>query len=388
MHTEPRMTVRRALLMVFVLVGWLHSGAARADSGTDRKPFEAVIVELKAVDDEKVAAWKKEGFRAIVVVVDDRHEAAVLKKAAKAVAAGSLDLYYWIEIGRNPAMAKEHPQWMASFGGHHDDWRKRFPELRKLQEGEVAKVWPWVPIGYREAFDAHLAKVSLLLERIPAGYRGLLLNDLQGGPSSCGCGNLQCRWAVDYGGTSTATKLGGADTAAKFVAAVRKLAKDKEVIPVWTTECEHEDLSPERQRPKGGWSTGYCDSVNCFDTCAKKFTEQWTALLEGQRGPVGVLALHKEFQRDRKEYGDSAGWISHVMDYLDKVKPVVGRQRTWLVVQGYDVSAEEEAAARRAAGKTGAGAVLVARARLDQSYEPRIVKEMDEFELFPADKIK
>ncbi len=66
MHTEPRMTVRRALLMVFVLVGWLHSGAARADSGTDRKPFEAVIVELKAVDDEKVAAWKKEGlFKAV-----------------------------------------------------------------------------------------------------------------------------------------------------------------------------------------------------------------------------------------------------------------------------------------------------------------------------------
>ena len=170
MQTEPRTTtIRRALLMVFVLVGCLHSEATRADSGTDpRKPFEAVIVELKAVDDENVAAWKKEGFRAIVVVVDDRHEAADLKKSAKAVAANSLDLYYWIEIGRNPAMAKEHPQWMASLGGHHADWRKRFPDVRKLEKEEVAKVWPWVPIGYREAFDAHLAKVTLLLERIPA----------------------------------------------------------------------------------------------------------------------------------------------------------------------------------------------------------------------------
>jgi len=34
---------------------------------------------------------------------------------------------------------------------------------------------------------------------------------------------------------------------------------------------------------------------------------------------------------------------------------------------------EEELAARRIAAQTGAGAVIVARAKIDQSYEPRII---------------
>src|SRR5207247_492759 len=77
-----------------------------------------------------------------------------------------------------------------------------------------------------------------LLKRAPPGWRGLLLNDLQAGPSSCGCGTLQCRWAVDYHVHPTANKLEGDDVAARFVAEVRKRAGDKAVIPVWTTECE------------------------------------------------------------------------------------------------------------------------------------------------------
>jgi hypothetical protein len=61
--------------------------------------------------------------------------------------------------------------------------------------------------------------------------------------------------------------------------------------------------------------------------------------------------------------------------YLDEqtAKPLP-QKRLWLVVQGYDVSAEEEAAVRRMAAQVQAGAVLVARTRIDQSYEPRIVK--------------
>jgi hypothetical protein len=43
-------------------------------------------------------------------------------------------------------------------------------------------------------------------------------------------------------------------------------------------------------------------------------------------------------------------------------------------VQGYDINAAEAAAARAAAVQAGVGAVVVARARLDQSYEPRVIK--------------
>ena len=348
--------------------------ADRAEPAKDQKPFEGVIVEPEAVTRENVRGWKTEKFQAVVVVLDDRHEAAVLQKAAKAVGDHALDLYYWIEVGRNPTMAREHPEWMASLG-MHADWRKQFPRVRPLEKGEVAKAWPWVPIGYQEAFDAHMARINKLLARLPEGYRGLLLNDLQGGPASCGCGNLQCRWAVDYGVPSTATKLKGVDVAAKFVTEISKAAKGKEVIPVWTVECEHEDMATQKQRPKGGWSTDLCGNVDCFDTCRKRFAEQWAALHAGHRGPTGLLLLHREFGRDRKEYGTPGEWIKQGLKYLDEQPAkVIPQKRLWLVVQGYDVSAAEEAAVRRVAAQVQAGAVLVARTRIDQSYEPRIVK--------------
>jgi hypothetical protein len=373
MRTTSSAIALGALLGVFVFAGRLTQAVPSA-AGADEKQFEAVLVAPAAVAGEKIAAWKKEGFRAVVVLLEEQHEEVLLRKVAQAIAAYSLDLYFWIEVGRSPALARAHPEWMASLG-MHGDWRKRFPQVRPLEKGEVAKAWPWVPISSQEAYDAQLARVKKLLERLPHGYCSLLLNDLQGGPASCGCGNLQCRWAVDYRVPSTSTKRAGPDAAAQFVTEVGKAAKDKLVIPVWVTECAQEDLAPAKQRPQGGWSTGLCGSVNCFDTCRKKFAEQWSALHSVHRGPTGVLLLHRELQRDRQEYGGPGGWITQAMKYLDEqtAKPFP-RQRLWLVVQGYDVSAEQEAAARRAAAQLQPSVVLVARSRIDQSYEPRTVK--------------
>src|SRR5437879_10019246 len=114
-------------------------------------------------------------------------------------------------------MAAAHPRWMAALGSH-EDWQKNFPKFPEPGAGEVAKAYPWVPIGYREAFDAHLARIKALIIRAAGSYRGILLNDLQGGPASCGCGNLQCRWAIDYRVPATATPLAGDDVAARFLA--------------------------------------------------------------------------------------------------------------------------------------------------------------------------
>src|SRR5262249_14221798 len=154
-----------------------------------------------------------------------------------------------------------HPRWMASLG-MHADWQKRFPNVPlPVKDKEVAKAYPWVPIGYRETFDAHLARIKELQGRAVEPFRGLLLNDLQGGPAACGCGNLQCRWALDYGVPSTADKLEGPDVAARFLTAVRKIAPGKTVIPVWMTECEHDDLAAQLRN--GAASTGLCGSVPC-----------------------------------------------------------------------------------------------------------------------------
>jgi hypothetical protein len=361
----------RLLVRALILAGILAFMAGSSRTSAEFKPLTAVIVEIDSADPARVAGWKKGGFQAVVLVLDDRHSARALQSAVQAVSASSLDLYYWIEVGRDPVLARERPELMASLG-MHPDWRKRFPRVRPTEKDEVVKVWPWAPICYREAFSAHRDRVKRLLARAPAGYRGVLLNDLQAGPASCGCGNLQCRWAVDYGVPSTATKLTGPGIAARFVAEIRKSLKGKEVIPVWTTECEQEDL-PTSERSGTGWSTGYCGSVPCYATCSKRFNEQWTALTADRRGPVGLLLLHREFERDRKEYGGPTNWITRAFASVEKraVAPLP-REQLWVVVQGYSVTLEEEAAARQNASKTGAGAILVARARIDQSYEPRI----------------
>jgi|SRR6266542_2359412 len=221
-------------------------------------PLEIVLVEAAPATSEMVLQWKREGFKAVAVVLDEQTGKSAYGQLARRISDAGLDLYCWIEVARNPKLAASHPRWMAALG-MHEDWQKNFPNFPEPGIGEVAKAFPWVPIGYREAFEAHLARIEQLLQRAPPGWCGLLLNDLQAGPSSCGCGNLQCRWAIDYSVRPTATKLDGDDVAARFVAEVRKRAGDKAVIPVWTTECAEVDLPPDkhqempRQRLRGSW---------------------------------------------------------------------------------------------------------------------------------------
>ena len=338
--------------------------------------LQAVIVQPETVTAQQAAAWQADGYRAAAVVLDDRHDRRDYERAAEALAQAKFDLYYWIEVARNPRLAAEHPEWMASLG-MHDDWRQRFPKAPPPAKGEVAKAYPWVPIGYREAYDAHLKRVGQLLDRAAGDYHALLLNDLQGGPASCGCGNLQCRWVIDYGVASTGTKLEGDDLAGRFVADVSELAAGKQVVPVWMTECEDRDLPADR-RPAGR-TTGYCGGVECSQgTCPKAFSKQWTALTGRDDGPIGLLATHKELRRQGDEYGPAAGWISQAVDYLDQVPPLHGgaslrHDRLWLVVQGYDLPPDEVKAVRQVAAQTGASAVLVALTRLDQTYEPRVI---------------
>ena len=95
-------------------------------------------------------------------------------------------------------------------------------------------------------------------------------------------------------------------------------------------------------------------------------------------GPIGVLATHKELQRDLPIYGESGGWIARVFEYLDRVPPKHGgkkisRDRLWAVVQGYDTTLTETEDAVRAAQRTGVAAVVVARTRIDQSFRPQII---------------
>lgn len=351
-------------------------------------PRRGVIVAAGDATEKNVAGWVGDGIVDVVVVLDEAVDAAAYRAAAERIAAAKLDLHYWIEVARNPRLADAHPRWMASLGSH-DDWRRRFPGVAAPKKGEVAKAYPWTPIGYREAFEAHLARVkSLLAERAAGDYRTVLLNDLQAGPAACGCGNIQCRWAIDYGVPATATKLEGDDVAARFLTAVATFAKGKQVVPVWTTECEENDLPAEKA--KDGKTTGLCGGVGCATgICPKAFARQWAALLASHRGPVGLLALHGEFQRTGLNYPEPGRWVKDAVSYLDTVpakhaaaprqkESVLDHDRLWIVVQGYAVKPAETHVAENAAKSSGAAVVLTALARLDQGYEPRIASVDDE----------
>jgi hypothetical protein len=340
------------------------------------KATEMVLVAPNAVTPAQIARWREEGFTAIVVLLDEDHSKEAYRAAATAASSAKIDLYYWVEIARNPRLADAHPRWMASLG-MHDDWLARFPSLTKPKKGEVAKAYPWVPLGYSEAFQAHRDRTEQLLGKVPRDYRGLLLNDLQGGPASCGCGNLQCRWAIDYGVPATATKDRVDDAAARFVSAVRELAPGKQIVPVWMTECEDRDL-PADKAPAGK-STGLCGGVPCaLGTCPRAFAKQIRPILDAQPGPLGLLTAQSACGRDAKFYDGAAGWIAASVGYLDSVpissqKRGVPHNRLWLVVQGTPDQGDAEKAARTVARSLRPEAIVVARVPLDQSYEPRVI---------------
>ena len=356
--------LRRALFAVFLAL------FLPAFPTADAAPKEIVLVEPQAVSTQALAGWKSESFSAVAVILDDAVDVTFARTLNSRVAESGMDLYWWIEVARNPTLANAHPRWMASLGSHND-WQKNFPSVRKPGPNEVAKAFPWVPIGYREAFDAHLARIERLLKRLPPGASGILLNDMQAGPSSCGCGNVLCRWALDYHVPSTATKLEGHDVAARFLAEVRKRLGIRKIIPVWTTECETVDLPPDKQDGQRG--TGLCGTVGCATgACPEKFRQQWAPLTAGQDGPVALLGLHRALQRTQPQFGGGPAWTTNALAYLDQTAPTkVPRDRLWLVVEG--ASATEEAAARKLAAVADVSAVIVARVRIDQSYEPRII---------------
>lgn len=343
-----------------------------ADAQTqERKPanhLQAALLSATEVDADRLRSLANTGHNAVVIELRGDTDASREREraAAESVKKSQLDLFYWIEIARNPALADAHPKWMASLQGHQQ-WRRLFKDVPDPEDNEVVKVYPWVPVLYKEAFEAHLERVERLLKDNPEP-KGVFLNDLQGAPSACGCGNPLCRWTTDYGPIRTATRL-GPDAAARFVAAVEKLVPESQVVPVWVTECEEHD----------GAKDGLCAGVGCFKgACWKAFTAQLMPVA-GESDRLGVLLPFRAFQRDLPIYGAKAGWIGQGISSFQKMPPrhngkAIGASRLLPVLQGWDVSKEEIAAQIRMAEESGAAGYVVSYLKIDQGWQPRIIK--------------
>jgi hypothetical protein len=306
-------------------IAWLAVLCASAE------PFRGTLVSAKQVNEVRDGA--------VVLRVT-----GLEREAALHVRSRSLPLYYWIEVGRDTALADKHPEWMASLQGH-TEWRRFFLKLGKPAEGEVVKNYPWAPVMYQEAFDAHLGRVKELLRVLPSAD-GIFLNNLQGAPSACGCGNSLCRWTPDYGPIRTATRL-APDAAARFVAAVQMLAPKSKIIPVWMTECE------ERDKEK------LCAGVGCFGgACWREWTAQLMPLAE-QAGTIAVMTTWRALERD-------AGWVERAVASFTRMPP---RQGGRPVDASRLIAIVEDEREHKPVGGT-----VVAREPIEQDWEPRIVR--------------
>jgi hypothetical protein len=328
--------------------------------------FRGVLLTAGQAEPRRLEQCRKDGATAVALNLADGEAAETTRRAARRIREAGLALYYWIEVGRSPALADAHPEWMASLQGH-PEWRRHFPRAPQPGPGEVVKNYPWVPILFREAFDAHRQRIEALLRDRPPP-KGIFLNDLQAAPSACGCGNLLCRWTADYGPLRTATPL-PSDAAAKFVAAVKMLALGARIIPVWTTECEEHEMA----------EGGGCAGVACFTgACWYEYTKQLMPLAR-ECETLAALLPYRAFGRNDPRYGPTAGWVKQALQSFVEMPPKRDGEslpvhRLIAVLQGWDVSAAERQAQIQRAEESGAAGYLLSLMKIEQGWEPRVVK--------------
>ncbi len=339
-----------------------------ANSETPEVQLAAALIAVSDASPGRMRELKSSGVYTVLLPLrnsDDEAKKAV-RSAVDAARRIGLEFGYWVEVARSPTLANEHPEWMASLQTH-DEWRRFFPNAPKPKANEVAKTYPWVPILSREPFKAQRERVASLLSDLPDAAM-VLLNDLQGAPSACGCGNPLCRWTSDYGKRRTTVPLGD-EAAALFIDAIQRGVPKSEVIPVWATECEEHDGHPE----------GLCAGVGCFGgICWKAYTRQLMPVASTAKR-IAVLATFKQFQRDGPRYGEAkASWVDFVIKTFESMPPKNGGEaiptsRLIAVIQGWDVTPEEVAQQKRAAMRAGANGWVVAMDKIEQGWSPKIV---------------
>lgn len=331
-----------------------------APQAATRPTIRGEVLAPNDVTPQGLARFTRQRANTVVIRVDDDRDTEAILRAVRRVRAARLRPYYWFDVGRNRTLADAHPEWMASLQGH-PEWRRYFPKLPQAKEGEVVKSYPWVPVRYEAAFEAHVQRLAGLLKALPRPD-GLFLDHLQASPSACGCGNLLCRWTPDYGPVKTATDL-PPNAASQFLAAASRLAPGTEVIPVWSTECEEHEMAKDAE----------CCGVHCFSgTCWIAWSEQLRSVSRQAR-IIGVPSYFRASGRT------DPAWVEKTIASFAKMPPMrqgepVLANRLVALLQGWNVQPAEIEAQERAAVKSGAAGWLVVRTPLDESWSPRIVR--------------
>ena len=308
-------------------------------------------------------------LRSEAAVFDLASETEGLRSACALAREIRIPVWGWIEVGRDAEAALAHPEWMHA--PQHHEWLEAYPDWTG---GRIALVAPWLCVNNRGAFDYALERVVRLVEAAPR-LDGLLLNDIQGPPAGCGCGNVLCRsWDNSPGEKIAPTPYTNPDVFFSQVfwnactQALKKRLAKFQIVPIICGECEIGVTmgtveSPDEQR-------GTCRGIACSRPCALVY---WPGLVRSlaleQNGPsaVGLLTPYKLFDRDVPLYGPTAAWVGASLSHYQEYDP---NANLIAVVQGWDVTPEELGAQLEQAATHGAGGVLILEEPLEQSWWP------------------
>src|SRR5207253_6431968 len=76
------------------------------------KSTSGVLVTPEEAATPRLRTFSKQGTNAVVLYLPDGAPAAAVRTAVRRIRAAGLAPYYWIEVGRSPALADAHPEWM------------------------------------------------------------------------------------------------------------------------------------------------------------------------------------------------------------------------------------------------------------------------------------
>lgn len=336
------------------------AGSASGTSAANNQSgfYRGVLVDAGMVTPAAIKEWTTHHQSIVLFISPTNIQSSLIAAQTILESAGSVE--YFFEIARDPELAQRFPEWMASLQGH-PEWMRFYPGFQQADDNHVTKNFPWVPIFYQEAFDAHLARLKDALEILPKPRR-VWLNDIQGAPSACGCGHTLCRWTADYGPKTTARFIGNS-APALFTSAVAGLVPESEVIPILSGECEESDID------------GPCAGVGCFKgICWKALTQQLDPLSESSP-IIGINNLYQALERNLERYGPPGSWAQFSIQSFHSMPPLRGGrgippQRIISLLQGFDVPQEAVLTQLSSVQASRAAGYLLALTPVEQSWKP------------------
>ena len=141
-HLPAHHLPRNGLLSLLLLVtcGGVHTQLSAAPLKT-----RIALVDGDQASNQRLVQLRKDGFTSVAFMLTKTVGTSDSPNVDRAERAG-LEVDYWIEIGRNPALADAHPEWMASIQTHKE-WRRFFPQFPAAPSNSVVKVYPCDTIG-------------------------------------------------------------------------------------------------------------------------------------------------------------------------------------------------------------------------------------------------